>query len=151
MSVPPAFTSLVGHWQGTNRLWLDPAQPANESAATAVFQLVAQEKFATLHYTWADGDQPQSGVLLFGLHEQQVNAAWVDSWHMQDQIMTMSGASEADGSVWVQGSYAAPPGQDWGWRISLRPDSPDQFRLIMHNITPAGEEMLAVEVTFSRA
>jgi hypothetical protein len=148
--MPPQLHVLTGQWQGTNRLWLDPAQTANESAATAVFQLVAQEKFATLHYTWADSDQPQSGVLLFGQHEQQVSAAWVDSWHMQDNMMQLTGISQPDGTMMVKGSYAAPPGPDWSWQITLQPLPNDQFKLLMHNITPDGDQMLAVEALFAR-
>lgn len=150
MTVSKMIATLVGQWQGTNQLWLDPARPARESAATAVFQLIAQGKFATLQYTWADEGQPQSGLLLFGANGQQVDAAWVDSWHMQDAMMHCTGDVQPDGAISVLGSYAAPPDPDWGWRITVRPFPNDQFSLIMHNISPEGKEMLAVEIMFSR-
>jgi hypothetical protein len=43
------------------------------------------------------------------------------------------------------GRYAAPPGPDWGWRIELVGEGPDVLVLRMLNITPDGEEALAVE------
>lgn len=150
MATPISLAELSGRWQGSNRLWLDPNEPARESVATAVCQTVAQGKFFHLHYTWADEGQPQEGVLLLGQSQQELSAAWVDSWHMQDNIMHCTGPTGSDGPVSVIGHYAAPPGPDWGWRITLQPDSANQFRLIMHNITPDGEEMLAVEAIFER-
>lgn len=151
MAVPPAISALVGRWQGTNRLWLDPDEPADESAATAVLDLTAEGKIATLEYTWAYDGEPQQGFLMFSQLKEKTAAAWADSWHNHDGIMQMKGAAEASSELWVKGSYAAPPGPDWGWRLALHPDSDDQFRLIMHNISPEGEEMLAVEVVFTRA
>jgi hypothetical protein len=150
MTIPTILADLTGRWQGTNRLWLDPNEPARESVATAVCQPVAQGKFFNLHYTWAEGGQPQDGVLLLGQSQEQLSAAWVDSWHMQDTMMHCAGKAQTEGVVSVIGYYAAPPDPDWGWRITLKSDSAEQFRLIMHNITPDGEEMLAVEAVFSR-
>ncbi|MBK8902663.1 MAG: DUF1579 family protein [Anaerolineaceae bacterium] len=151
MAVPPAIASLVGRWQGTNRLWLDPSEPASESAATAVLDLTAEGKIATLEYTWAYDDEDQQGFLMISQIKEKAVAAWADCWHNHDGIMQMKGAAEESGELWVKGAYSAPPGPDWGWRLALHPDATDQFRLIMHNISPDGEEMLAVEAVFSRA
>lgn len=150
MSVSPKLMALTGSWQGTNKLWLDPNEPARESAATAVCQTVAQGKFFSLRYTWADEGKPQEGLLLLGQNQEQLAAAWVDSWHMQNLMMHCTGTVETGKPASVVGHYAAPPDPDWGWRLTLQPDSAEQFRLIMHNITPDGEEMLAVEATFRR-
>lgn len=149
MAIPTTLDSLVGQWQGINRLWLDPNEPARESEATAFCQTVARGKFFQLRYIWAEDGQSQDGVLLLGQSQQELSAAWIDSWHMQDKMMQCAGTVQPDGTVSVIGHYTAPPGPDWGWRITLQPDSNEQFRLIMHNITPDGEEMLAVEAVFS--
>jgi hypothetical protein len=50
----------------------------------------------------------------------------------------------------VAGTYAAPPGPDWGWRITIEPQSPAAFRLRMYNISPAGPSDLAVEAIYAR-
>ena len=150
MAIPTQLHTLAGKWHGTNQLWLEPNEPVRESVGTAVFKLTAQGKFATLEYTWADEGQPQSGLLLFGSDGQQINATWVDYWHMQDAMLSCIGAAEPDGAIWVRGNYAAPPGPDWGWKIAIQPQTNNKFLFIMHNISPEGEEMLAVEVVFTR-
>jgi hypothetical protein len=49
------------------------------------------------------------------------------------------------------GSYAAPPGPDWGWRITIRSASPAEFQIVMHNISPDGQEDLAVQIDYARS
>ncbi len=51
------------------------------------------------------------------------------------------------GAVRVKGSYAAPSGPDWGWQITIEPGQ-GSWRLVMHNVTPAGEAFLAVETVY---
>jgi hypothetical protein len=51
----------------------------------------------------------------------------------------------------VRGSYAAPPGPDWGWRIEITPDG-RTLRIVMFNIWPDGSrEDLAAEASYTRA
>ena len=65
--------------------------------------------------------------------------------------MPCTGHPTSAGGFSVVGSYAAPPGPDWGWRVTIEPAQDDRFALVMHNITPDGKEHLAVEAAFSRA
>ena len=65
--------------------------------------------------------------------------------------MAMSGPAETSSLLTVRGSYRAPPGPDWGWKISLTPDLEGRVRIVMHNVSPAGEEHLAVEAEYTRA
>ncbi len=71
--------------------------------------------------------------------------------HMSDKFMICQGAAEPDGAIVVRGSYAAPPGPDWGWRMVIGPGDGDTFRLIMYNISPDGQEDLAVEASYTKA
>jgi hypothetical protein len=53
----------------------------------------------------------------------------------------------------VRGSYAAPPGPDWGWRTDVTPNA-ERLRVVMHNVWPeaqGGKEELAVEAVSTRA
>jgi len=76
--------------------------------------------------------------------------AWIDSWHNGDRLMLCQGSLSVAGALSVKCSYSAPPGPDWGWRITLESPSNDAWRLVMHNITPQGDEQLAVEALFQR-
>jgi len=152
MSVPSALRDLAGEWAGENRLWLCTEEPARHSQATASVALAAQGRFATIRYTWAEEGQPQDGLLLLGMDPRRETweAAWIDSWHMGDKIMLCRGAADAGGAISVRGAYAAPPGPDWGWRIEIHAEAADRFEMIMYNISPEGEEALAVEARYTR-
>ena len=152
MAVPAQIAALIGTWRGTNHLWLSPGEPVRKSESRAEITTVAQEQFADIRYTWADKGKPQEGRLIIGQETEHeiVRAVWLDSWHMMDKFMICEGSIMAEGTVSVKGSYAAPPGPDWGWQIDIEPQENDSFRFAMHNISPEGEKMLAVEVIYSR-
>ena len=64
--------------------------------------------------------------------------------------MISGGNVEGPGQVQVLGHFAVPPGPDWGWRTHLRTDGKDHFEIAMTNISPEGEEDLAVRMEFRR-
>ena len=152
MSALAELADLIGKWQGTNHLWLSPEEPVRKSESLAEIKAIAHEQFSEIQYSWADKGRPQEGRIIFGQESQRnvVKAVWFDTWHMVGQFMTCEGSIDANGAVNVQGSYAAPPGPDWGWQITIEPKGKDAFRFQMHNISPAGKRMLAVEVIYSR-
>ncbi|GAB4550796.1 MAG: hypothetical protein OHK0023_17160 [Anaerolineae bacterium] len=150
MAIPAHYERLVGSWAGLNRVWMMPTDPARESSSTMVIGLVAQGKFLTLQYTWADEGNPQDGMIVLGQEETTVTAAWVDSWHMGDKMMICKGTSDTFGSVQVQGNYSVPDHPDWGWSIKLTPNADDTFTVQMHNIEPNGTPHLAVHVEYTR-
>ena len=145
-----AITDLVGEWQGSNRLWLRPGEPVRESDTTASVALVAGDRFATVRYFWAEGGKPQDGLLVVPAEEQTADSFWVDSWHMGDKFLLLRREETKEGLLTARGTYAAPPGPDWGWRITIRSESEDEMRIVMHNILPQGEELLAVEASYSK-
>jgi hypothetical protein len=153
MSAPQSLEKLIGHWTGTSRLyrpWLDP--PETESESSAIVDEVAMGKFVTIEYTWALDGQPQAGFMLLGCenNNEEVKATWVDSWHMSDKSMVCEGGIDVNEVINIRGSYPAPPGPDWGWRIVIEATSDNSFIIVMYNITPDGEEMVAVESRYVR-
>ncbi|HEV8608625.1 MAG TPA: DUF1579 family protein [Thermoanaerobaculia bacterium] len=151
-----AFSSLIGltgRWRGKYRLIVEPDQPARESESTAVVAPLAGGRFARIDYVWGDRDKPEDGSILFGRDRTRgvVTALWVDSWHMRDKVMTCEGQSADAGSLEVRGSYAAPPGPDWGWRTVIEIAEEDSLRMLMYNVSPDGKEDLAVEAVYHRA
>jgi hypothetical protein len=151
MSVPTPLIALAGKWQGTNKLWMYPEAPVKESDSMLEISPAAMGKFASLHYTWAEEGQAQEGLLLVGSEvEAQAQVVWVDAWHMQDKMMICLGSMESNGGFSVRGTYAAPPGPDWGWRITLEAQEAGNLCLRMYNQTPDGLEALAVETIYRR-
>ncbi len=144
-------TALTGEWRGTKQLYLEPPPAAAASSPSVLSVLpVAGGSFLQFNYDWAFEDETQSGMLLLGADEENAaSAAWVDSFHMSKKIMSCTGTASAD-SIEVRGAYAAPPGPDWGWRIAIRSVAADAFQIVMHNISPEGQEDLAVQIDYTR-
>lgn len=153
MSLPPRFAGLSGEWKGTKRVYLNgESGPVRESASRMTVARAARETFLLLAYSWKFDGEPHEGLLLLGYDEKQnaATAAWGDSWHMSRKIMHCAGTIDGGNVFDVRGSYAAPPGPDWGWRIVLNVHTADSMELVMHNISPEGKEALAVKAAFRR-
>jgi hypothetical protein len=152
MSIPIGFEKLVGQWKGVKKLWISPTEPMRESDTTARVATTAKGKFLILHYNWDFEGSLQDGLLLVGYEEKPKNVEiiWVDSWHMQDGIMTCKGSLAEVNTVAAKGSYLVPNSPDWGWSIRLKLIDENQWQLQMDNITPEGEAMLAVEINYFR-
>jgi hypothetical protein len=147
-----ALAACAGGWVGTSRLQDPHSDVPDESHSTVTITTVLGGRFLRLDYDWAYRGAPQQGSLLIGHEtpESAVTAQWIDTWHMGDKVMSCRGTVEEDGAISVRGSYAAPPGPDWGWRTVITPGA-QRLRLVMYNITPDGKEELAVEGEYARA
>lgn len=152
MSGLDSLVQLVGKWQGVNKLWLYPVETPYESASVVSLTQVIKGKFVQLDYTWAFEAEPQEGILLFGYaaEEGEVTAVWADSFHMGEKFMICRGATGTDGSIEVRGSYSVPDQPEWGWRIVVGPGEGGGLKIVMYNVTPDGEEFLAVEANYRR-
>jgi hypothetical protein len=153
MGVPEGLTRIAGAWRGTNVLRDPHMGVADDSSSTATVTPVLGERFLRIDYTWSYQSKPQEGSMLIACDSNAggaVTIAWIDSWHMSEAMMISRGTVTSDGSIDARGSYAAPPGPDWGWRTAIQGDA-DRLRVTMHNVTPDGLEELAVDATYSRA
>ena len=153
MSVLDGLTACAGNWRGTNTLQDPHSGGADESPATATVTPLLGGRFVRIDYTWVYQGTPQEGSLLIGYLKKagQVTAHWIDSWHMGAKAMALLGLAPDGATLSVRGSYEAPPGPDWGWRIDLTPgDDGRSLRMVMHNIWPEGKEDLAVEAAYAR-
>ena len=143
--------ACAGGWRGSNRLQNPKTNAPEDSPATASVNVILAGRFVRIDYTWGYEGRPQEGSLLIG-HEPEtdvVTTQWIDTWHMGHKVMESKGTINSDGEISVRGSYAAPPGPDWGWRTVIIPGE-QQLRIIMYNISPDGREELAVEASYSR-
>ncbi|MEZ5399768.1 MAG: DUF1579 family protein [Bryobacteraceae bacterium] len=146
------FAIEPGRWAGKSRLYLEGAAgPHSESDSTLEVAAGVNPTAREIRYGWSHEGQPQRGVLLIAAHpkDHSVTAAWLDSWHQGVSVMFSSGEAAAHGFS-VRGSYAVPGHPDWFWRIAIEA-APDRLRLTMYNISPDGEEHLAVSADYSPA
>lgn len=150
MNALEKLIGCAGNWRGANTLQ-DPTTGApEESQATAVVTPLLGGRFVRFDYTWQYQGAPQEGSILFGCDTKAhtLTAHWIDSWHMGNKAMACEGPVQDSGKLSVRGSYAAPPGPDWGWRIDVTPG--DDLRMEMVNIWPDGREDAAVEASYTR-
>lgn len=149
---PTALTDLSGNWSGDTSLWFMPGDPARDSETRATVVSAALGKVLLVTYNWDYEGDPQEGTLSVRTepHAEDVEVVWYDTWHTGGKFMLFRGDAEGQGLVNVRCSYSAPPGPDWGWRIALTAEGADRFAIRMHNISPDGEEALAVDSRYAR-
>ena len=153
MSGLEALRACTGSWRGNNRLQDPHTNAPEDSPATATITSILNGRFIRLDYTWEYQGTPQAGSLLIGYEAEAevATAHWIDTWHMGDKVMACRGSiTNASGEITLLGAYAAPPGPDWGWRTIITPHQGQSLRLVMFNITPEGQEVLAVETDYTR-
>ena len=153
MSVPTKLQQLVGNWKGVNRLHLGEwgPTPLHESTGTATVRERIGGQFLEIAYTWEYDGKLQDGVMILGGDNKTdaVNAFWTDSWHMAHNVMLCEGTESAEGGVSVKGSYKVEGHPDWGWRSEIVATD-DSFEYKMFNVTPDGDETIAVEMDLNR-
>ena len=148
MDLAGLIARVAGSWEGVNRLRLMPDDEYAESTATASIRVVAGQ-FASIAYTWFDGDVPQDGLAVIEGPLDDLKAVWMDSWHSSPAWMTFTGR-EQGGTLVLEGSYAAGSGPDWGWNIHVHVDEQSHPRLTMHNVMPGHDPYQVVELELHR-
>lgn len=144
------LATFAGQWIGHNTLH-DPNtnQPETTDSTLSLTPLL-NGRFIRIDYTWHYQGTPQQGELLVGYETeaQQATGHWIDSWHMGDKVMACRGTLGAQGALTLLGSFSAPPGPDWGWRIALGFTVSNVIDLTMITISPDGEATPAVEAHY---
>src|SRR5687767_3805446 len=137
-----ALLACAGSWKGTNILYDPKTKLPSESPATARVTPVLAHRFVRLDTTWSYQGKAQEGSLLVGFDPKTrtISGHWIDSWHMGHAAMICLGPEPENGTFLLAGSYAAPPGPDWGWKIEITAGpGVDALRIEMHNVWPEGK------------
>ena len=147
------LTPAVGSWAGTARLWLEPGTLAAEDAVTGEVTSVAAGRWVRHDYaTRIDGTEHTGSALLgFHIDDRVWQVAWADTFHTGSSIMFFEGplADDPGEPISVLGSYGGGDSDPWGWRTTF--DIAADRLVVRHfNITPWGEEALAVEFDYQR-
>ncbi len=150
MNLTEIQNNLIGAWTGNNLLRF--MHTDHNSSSDLSVAHVAKGRFLTFTYTWSYENTDHEGLLTLGYDRQQevATAAWVDSWHMSSKIMSCQGVIDQQGVIDLRGSYEAPPGQDWGWRIVITAPPGKELQIVMYNCSPEGVEELAVRADYKR-
>jgi len=151
MAALDRLTALGGPWQATYQLRGDPSFEGDSPSAANVTSMLGG-RFVRIDYTWSDRGKPQEGALIVA-HEPDtdaVTAVWMDTWHNGHRMMVCTGGMRPDGGLDIRGTYGAGPGgQEWGWHTVIEL-AEDAWRMAMFNVTPEGQESLAVMADYRR-
>jgi hypothetical protein len=143
------FQQLTGNWIGTNCLYLEGADGPKLESPSHLTASIVVSGFLEVRYDWAYEAKQKQGLIVFGDDAKQATVAWIDSFHTAKRVMHFLGASEAN-AVSVKGTYSVGEGPEWGWSIRLELAGAE-LRLTMFNISPEGQEYLAVLAVYQRA
>ena len=143
---------LIGEWEGQSQLWLDPSKPPESTAVTGQFEWVFGERILRHRYQGTAAGKPHHGEETYVDNQFQgrLELYWSDSFHMNYAVMKSVGQWTEKGYD-VKGGYEV--GKDmapWGWRTTLEVIAQDHVQQTAYNISPAGEEDLAVRVDYRK-
>jgi Protein of unknown function (DUF1579) len=143
---------MAGQWQGRFRLWFEPGEPAEDTVQSGSIRVLLGGRVLLHEYSGHCNGETMEGVALIAHHldERRYETAWAESFGTGTSIMFSTGVS-GDPRLSMLGSYSdGQGGPRWGWRTEIEQPDDDTLDLRMYNITPAGEEALAVEVNYRR-
>lgn len=143
---------MAGQWEGRFRLWFEPGKLADESLQRGSIRVLLGGRVLLHEYTGHCAGEPMEGVALIAYHldERRYESAWAESFGTGTALMFSTGVS-GDPRLSMLGSYSdGQGGSRSGWRTAIEQPDDDTLDLRMYNITPEGDEALAVEVNYRR-
>ena len=145
MTSPAPLLQLVGGWSGTDRLWFDADQVANESQVTAVIRPTLGSRAVLHEYRWRIGDDVHHGSMMIVSTDSGHEVALADTFHTGGTIMRLAPSPDPDPEALVDvlGSYGGD-GEQWGWRVVVHHLDDDHVEITSWNIAPDGQASRAV-------
>lgn len=144
--------NLLGKWSGVTKTWFEADILADESIHNAAITSVLEGRFISLDYIGKLSGSDFSGKMVIGfdIPKQQYSLGWIDSFHMNTQMMLSHGQATENGFS-VLGSYADLDNTEtWGWKTQFEWFSKDEFVVTAYNISPNGLEAKAIETVYFR-
>ena len=144
--------ALEGRWRGVAKTYFEPGVLGDESEWRGTIRPILGGLYMLHEYEGKFDKTPHVGMAIVGYstNYKRYEMAWVDTHHNGRAIMFAVGAPH-DGHASVLGSYPdGVGGPDWGWRTEFEVRDANTIVINAYNITPTGEEALAIETVYRR-
>ncbi len=152
MATNALFRNLIGKWSGICKTWFEPDKLSDESIVHGEFTFVLGSSFLRHVYSGEIQGKPRNGEELIALNSvtEQYEVNWIDDFHMNYAMLFSQGPATPTGFS-VTGEYGVELNQPkWGWRTQYDLQNRDSLTITSYNISPDGEESIALEVKYKR-
>jgi hypothetical protein len=144
---------LVGSWDCTSKMWMDPSAPPQESKATSEKKWILGGRFVQEEASGEMNGMPFHGLGLTGYDNisNKFNFVWLDE--MGTSVMYITGACDSTGKViTMYGSYPDPMTnmQEKKYKVVTRIVDNDHHLFEMYNIGTDGKEFKTLELSYTR-
>ena len=142
---------LVGSWEFTCKMWMDPSKPPSESKGTAEHVWVMDRRFVYEKVKGNFDGMPFQGHGLIGYDnlQKKYTSTWVDN--MSTAIFTFTGAADKSGKVFTFSGVEDCPltGEKVKSRHVTTIKSNDSFETEFYK-SQGGQEMKVMQITYTR-
>lgn len=143
---------LVGKWQTTSRMWMDPAQPPVETKGSAEKRFILGERFVQEEFKGTAMGKPFTGQGLTGYdnNKQKFTSTWGDT--MTTALFTTEGTADASGKdlVLTGSAYCPVEKKNKNFRHVLHIESEKKHTMEMFEVGSDGKETKTMEVVYTR-
>lgn len=147
------LAAMEGGFTGSARLRFEPDVLHGQEPVTGTVELLHGGRFAQHRYATPIDGTDHTGQALIGceLDRDLWQVAWIDSFHTGTAMVVLEGPAGTDlATIGVLGRYHVPNTEPWGWRTTFEPGE-DALVVCHFNVSPRGEESLAVRFDYARA
>lgn len=146
------LAAFAGEWDGTVKMWMDPAATPMESPTTCVAKMEMDGRYLYSHYTGDMMGQKFTGVGVMGYNNvtKEFESSWIDN--MGTGVETSSGKASADGKeITLYGAMTDPTqGKKIKSREILKWTGADSYSMEFYMPGPDGKEVKSMEINFHR-
>ncbi len=143
---------FAGNWTALAKFWMDPAQPPEETSATASFKWILDGRYLQLEYRSEWMGQPFTGQSIMGYdnQKQQYFSTWIDS--MNTGLYTSYGTCDATHKAFTFHGDMIDPITDKPkkTRSVYRVLSDAKIQFEWYETGEDGKEMKAMEIVYTR-
>jgi hypothetical protein len=146
------FELLEGFWYGKKSIFLESKKDPFISPMIAKIESKKNGYQFLIPYLWKNEDNIQKGLLVlirknnYGLYD----CLWSDTWHNIQNDMKLEGLIYNFTTFSFNGHYSVQNNIDWGWKIKIMSNTRDILQILMYNVPPEKDDLLAIEIMLHR-